>query len=196
MPLSNRNKIVVYLQPDEKAWIEHLALENSRSLSNQARLMLLKDYHDDSAITVDDINDFVKTCIEYEGHLDELMDTDGDPMWLNAARVLLMATTCMTVYADLLKLTDGMDGVGHELGLDLKNADAFAHKQWLLYSMIEPEKGDNQSLDKIFQEAVANANALGAMIGSGQESNGLFKRVAEYLFKLIHENPQPTEVQS
>lgn len=196
MSLSNQNKIMVYLQPDEKAWIEHLALENSRSLSNQARLMLLKDYHDDSAITVDDIDDFVKTCIDYEGHLDELMDTDGDPMWLNAARVLLMGTTCMSVYVDLLKSTDDLDGIGHELGFDLKNVDEFAHKQWLLYSMIEPEKADNQSLDKIFQEALANANALGAIIGSGQENKGLFNRVAEYLFKLIHENPQPTEVQS
>lgn len=196
MSLSAQNKIVVYLQPDEKAWIEHLALENSRSLSNQARLMLLKDYHDDSAITVDDIDDFVKTCIDYEGHLDELMDTDGDPMWLNAARVLLMATTCMTVYAGLLKSSDNLDNIGHELGFDLKNTDEFAHKQWLLYSMIEPEKVDNQLLDKIFQEAVANANALGAIIGSGQESKRLFNRVAEYLFKLIHENPQPTEVES
>ena len=170
MPLSNRNKIVVYLQPDEKAWIEHLALENSRSLSNQARLMLLKDYHDDSEITVDDIDDFVKTCIDYEGHLDELMDTDGDPMWLNAARVLLMATTCMTVYADLRKSTNDLDGIGHELGFDLKNVDEFAHKQWLLYSMIEPEKGDNQLLDKIFQKAVANANALVRLLARAKKA--------------------------
>lgn len=49
--MKERSKISVYLTRDEKGWLKSLARKNRRSMSNQARDILLKDYKQISSLS-------------------------------------------------------------------------------------------------------------------------------------------------
>lgn len=49
--MKERSKISVYLTQEEKSWLKSLARKNRRSMSNQARDILLKDYKQISSLS-------------------------------------------------------------------------------------------------------------------------------------------------